>query len=98
MRRYKFEWDPRKAFANERKHDVSFDEAKTVFADFLAVERSDSDHPAAEDRLIIIGVSERQRLIVVAYPLRDHETIRLISARQATRRERLSYEEQVTGS
>jgi uncharacterized DUF497 family protein len=92
---YAFEWDPTKATANEAKHGVSFDEAKTVFADRFAVESFDVVHSADEDRFIIIGASEDNRLLTVVFTLRDHQIIRIISAREALRGERLAYEEQI---
>lgn len=94
MSHYRFEWNPEKALANERKHGVSFDEAKTIFEDLFANESFDVAHSSGEDRLIIIGMSARDRLLIVAFTLRDHETIRIISARRALPRERRSYEEE----
>lgn len=92
---YRFEWDPAKAAANARKHGVSFEEAKTVFTDVFAAESYDRVHSAEEDRFIIVGRSEAGRVLVVAFTLRDHETIRLISARRAETREEHAYEEQI---
>jgi uncharacterized DUF497 family protein len=85
-----FEWDRRKAEANRRKHDVSFDEAVSVFYDPLSATFPDPD-AADEDRLVTIGRSSTQRLIVVVHVERG-ETIRIISARQATARERKRHE------
>ncbi len=87
-----FEWDEDKADANLHKHGVSFDEAQTIFADPLAITISDPDHSADEDRFIIMGESEKQRVVVVVYTER-RKKIRLISARKATRVERKKYEE-----
>jgi uncharacterized DUF497 family protein len=88
-----FEWDPRKAAANRRKHRVTFEEAATAFADPLSVTVPDPDHsPARELRYILIGRSDLGRLLVVSHAERG-ATIRLISARPATRRERGQYEE-----
>lgn len=87
-----FEWDKTKAEANLLKHEVSFDEAKTVFNDPLYIDFYDPDHSDKEDRYIIIGESQRSRLLIVSYTEREHKT-RLISAREATRREREYYEE-----
>lgn len=87
-----FEWDKNKAEANLLKHEVSFDEAKTVFNDPLYIDFYDPDHSDKEDRYIIIGESQRSRLLIVSYTEREHKT-RLISAREATRREREYYEE-----
>ena len=87
-----FEWDKTKAEANLLKHEVSFDEAKTVFNDPLYIDFYDPDHSDREDRYIIIGESQQSRLLIVSYTEREHKT-RLISAREATRREREYYEE-----
>lgn len=88
-----FEWDPRKAQANLRKHDVSFPEAGTVFGDDSAVTVPDPDHSDTEDRYITIGWSNRGRLLIVAHTDRDNR-IRIISARELTPRERKAYEEE----
>ena len=89
----KFEWDEEKAKANVSKHGVSFDEAKTVFDDPLYVDFFDPDHSDDEERYIIVGHSERNRLLVVSYTERGRRT-RLISAREATRQEQDAYEEE----
>ena len=88
-----FEWDEDKATANSSKHGVSFEEAKTVFDDSLYVDFYDPDHSSDEHRYIIIGESQRGRLLIISYTERDDDVIRLISAREATRREREAYEE-----
>ena len=85
-------WDPRKAAANHKKHKVSFEEALTVFGDSLGRIVDDPRHSEDEDRFVLLGQSERQRLLVVMFTERG-ETIRLISARKATRRERKNYED-----
>lgn len=87
-----FEWDPKKAESNFRKHQVSFVEASTVFADPLACIEDDPDHSQTEARVLILGASTRLRILVVAYTERD-EKIRIISARRATKLERKQYEE-----
>jgi uncharacterized DUF497 family protein len=89
-----FEWDPRKAEANAAKHDVSFDEAVTVFLDANALDGPDLQHSKAEMRYLRLGRAADGRVLMVAYTLRrsgDAETIRLISARRANRRERAAY-------
>jgi uncharacterized DUF497 family protein len=89
-----FEWDPRKAEANAAKHDVSFDEAVTVFLDANGLDGPDLQHSRAEARLLRLGRAANGRVLMVAYTLRrsgDAETIRIISARQASRRERAAY-------
>lgn len=86
-----FEWDEQKAAANLQKHNVSFDEAQTVFDDPLFVIFADPDHSFDEDRFIIMGESNQAKLLVVSYTERPAAT-RLISARPATRAERKKYE------
>jgi uncharacterized DUF497 family protein len=87
-----FEWDPKKAAANLRKHGVSFVEATTVFRDAMSVSGFDPDHSEDESRFITFGVSNIGRLVVVSHT-DERSTIRIISARPATRRERKIYEE-----
>ena len=89
---YLFEWDQTKALSNLRKQGVSFDEATTVFGDPLALLMSDPDHSLRELRYLLLGMSNRQRLLVVAFAERPPRT-RLISARRAGPRERRRYEE-----
>ena len=89
-----FEWDPRKAGANAAKHSVSFDEAVTVFLDTDALDGPDLQHSTAEQRYLRLGRAADGRVLMVAYTLRrsgDAETIRIISARRASRRERAAY-------
>lgn len=88
-----FEWDEDKAQQNERKHGVSFEEAATVFGDPLSLTIADPAHSTDEDRFVIIGTTatSHRRILVVIHTERGN-TIRLISARIATRRERMSYE------
>lgn len=88
-----FEWDPQKEARNRQKHGVSFREATTVFGDPLSREFSDPDPSQDEERYIIIGMSQRGRILVVAHTEKG-DTIRIISARQATRHERRFYEEE----
>jgi uncharacterized protein len=88
----RFSWDARKAASNRRKHGVSFEEATAAFGDPLSLTVPDPDHAAGEERFLLLGQSDRQRLLVVAHAERGDE-IRIISARPATRRERRSYEE-----
>jgi hypothetical protein len=86
------EWDGEKARQNARKHRISFEEATTVFADSLSLTIDDPLHSSGEVRLVTVGQSSRGRLLVVAHTERG-DTIRIISARKATRSERNSYEE-----
>jgi uncharacterized protein len=88
-----FEWDPKKAARNLRKHRVSFNEAATVFGDALSTTVPDPDHSLAEDRYITVGITNRRRLVMVAYTER-RQRIRIISARELTRTEREAYEEE----
>ena len=87
-----FEWDQKKARRNLKTHAVSFDEASTAFRDPLSVTITDPLHSEHEERLVLIGHSHRQRLLVVIHTERG-DRIRIISARPATIRERLRYEE-----
>ena len=87
-----FAWSRPKAAANERKHGVSFAEAMTVFGDPLSLTAFDPDHSASEDRYVTMGTSTSRRLLVVAHADRD-DRVRIISAREATRRERKDYED-----
>ena len=89
-----FEWNTEKAGANLNKHNVSFDEAQTVFDDPLFVIFADPDHSFEENRFIIMGESNQNRLLVVSYTERPPKT-RLISAREATCPERKKYEEDI---
>lgn len=85
-----FTWDPRKAASNARKHGVAFEEAATVFADPLALAIQDEGH---EERTLLLGMSERLRVLLVVHVELDDDTIRLVSARRATSHERRRYEE-----
>ena len=89
----RFRWNSRKAAANLRKHRVSFDEATTVFDDPLSVTVPDPDHSVGEQRFLLLGISNRGRLLVVAPSERD-DSIRIITARRADRPERRTYEEE----
>jgi hypothetical protein len=87
----KIEWDPIKANLNLRKHGVPFEEAATAISDPMAVTGPDPDHSLYEERYITLGVSERGRLIVVSHT-EEGETIRIISARRASKGEQELYE------
>jgi uncharacterized DUF497 family protein len=87
-----YEWDPKKAKTNLRKHGVSFEEATTVFLDPFAITFPDPDHSADEDREITIGVTTKHRVVFVSHLPRGDRT-RMIGARRATRKERKQYEE-----
>jgi uncharacterized DUF497 family protein len=85
-----FTWDPRKAASNQKKHGVTFEEAATVFADPLALAILDEVH---EERTLLLGLSERIRVLLVVHVELDDDTVRLITARRATAHERRRYEE-----
>ena len=87
-----FEWAPRKATANRRKHGVSFEQAIPVFGDPLARIFDDPDHSTSERRELIVGHCTRRTVLVVCFVQRGGR-IRIVSARRATRRERRDYEE-----
>jgi uncharacterized DUF497 family protein len=89
-----FEWDSKKAASNLSEHGVAFEEALTVFADPLARIFDDDDHSIEEQREIIIGHSVKERLLVVCFTSRG-ESVRIFSARRATRKERSDYEENI---
>ena len=89
----KFDWDPKKAEFNLKKHKVSFEEAMTVFFDDLAKITFDPDHSEDEHRQILIGHSHNRRLLFVIHvSIEERNTIRIISARKATKRERKDFE------
>lgn len=88
----RFDWDSSKAAANLKKHQVSFEEAKTVFFDDFAVQFFDDEHSEDEARFIMLGMSSSARLLVVCHCERaEGEVIRIISARKATRGESAFY-------
>lgn len=94
MREIKFAWDESKNRLNKRKHGVSFEEAKTVFYDENAIEFPDPDHSEREDRFLMLGISYRLRVLIVCHCFREGDsTIRIISARKATKEEIERYEE-----
>jgi uncharacterized DUF497 family protein len=90
---YIFEWDPKKAESNARKHGVTFDEASTAFGDPLALLMPDPDHSFGEERYVLLGMSNRRGLVVAAFAERPPRT-RLISARRATGQEQRRYEQE----
>jgi uncharacterized DUF497 family protein len=88
-----FKWDPKKAAKNLRKHKVSFKEAATVFSDPLSATVPDPDHSEEENRYIIVGMANRFRQLIVSFA-EQGDCIRIISARELTRTERKTYEEE----
>jgi uncharacterized protein len=92
----RFEWDPRKAAANLKKHRVSFEEAETAFLDEEALVIEDPDHSEAEDRFMLLGLSAGFRVLFVCHCIRERgSVIRIISARRASQREQRQYRERL---
>lgn len=92
MEYLKFEWDENKNSINKSKHNISFEEAKTVFYDEQALVIDDPDHSELEERFIILGQSNTTKLLVVCHCYRESDTvIRIISARKATKTETNQY-------
>ena len=95
---YRFEWDPAKAVSNAKDHGVTFEQAATVFLDAQLLSRLDEEHGEDEERWLSMGMDKATRLLVVCHTYRDETprgaTIRIISARRATRRESKAYEGQ----
>lgn len=88
----RFEWDPKKAVSNEKKHGVSFEEARTVFFDENAKLIDDPDHSEDEDRFVLLGISSTLRVMVVCHCYREQgNLIRIISARKASAHESKQY-------
>ena len=85
-------WDEAKNLSNQKKHGVSFEEAETVFYDDDSVLFDDPDHSVGEERFLIIGVTDTEKLCIVSHCYRDEDVIRIISARKATEKERRAYE------
>ena len=88
-----FEWDKSKDRDNQRKHGVSFEEAKTAFLDDFGRLIPNPDHSAGEERFILLEMSAHRDLLVVCHSEPEREMIRIISARRASRNERRQYEE-----
>ena len=94
IRDIQFEWDPTKNISNISKHNVSFEEASTVFSDKLYIEIADPDHSQDEERFIAYGISAQCRLLAVCYSaMKDDYIVRIISARKATANETRQYGE-----
>jgi uncharacterized protein len=92
MNEIRFEWDPRKARSNEKKHGISFEEAQSVFFDEQALLLEDPQPLHEEERFVLLGLSASLRLLVVIHALRAEDVIRIISARRASRLETEEYE------
>ena len=92
MKNIQFEWDVSKASTNQRKHGVSFDEAKSVFYDENAVIIHDPEHSQDEERFVLLGMSAVSRILVIIHCYRKKDKIiRIISARKATKKETIQY-------
>ena len=91
-----YEWDPKKAAANLKKHKVSFDEATTVFTDQSALTFGDPDHSWDEHRFITIGTSSKQRILFLSHTDRGEDHVRIIHTRPATKTEAHAYQESRT--
>ena len=87
-----FEWDEKKNIANQKKHGVSFEEAKSVFFDEQGLLLEDPQPLHEEERFVLLGLSVSLRLLVVVHAVREEDVIRIISARRATRLETREYE------
>ena len=90
-----FSWDAKKAESNKTKHGVSFDEAQSVFSDENGLLLDDPEHSEREARFLLMGMSSSMRIIVVSHTLPDEDTIRIISAREATQSEKRQYGERL---
>ncbi|MEM8778679.1 MAG: BrnT family toxin [Cyanobacteria bacterium P01_G01_bin.49] len=87
-----FEWDNEKNRINQKKHSVSFEEAKTVFYDDNAIQFWDDDHGGREERFLLLGRSSKMRILLIVHCFREPESvIRIISARKATQKESQEY-------
>jgi uncharacterized DUF497 family protein len=92
MQRLTFEWDIDKNRINQKKHGVSFEEAKSVFYDDKAIQFWDDDHSEQEDRFLLPGKSYKMRILLIVHCYREEESvIRIISARKATKNESQQY-------
>ena len=95
---HRFEWDPAKAASNARGHGITFEQAATVFLDARTLSQLDEEHGDDEERRLSVGMDKATRLLVVCHTYRDETpsgaTIRIISARRATRQESKAYEGQ----
>jgi hypothetical protein len=98
MREIKFEWDENKNQINRKKHGIDFQEAKTVFYDDDAIVFDDPEHSLEEERFLILGISEYEKLCIVSHCYRgEDDIIRIISARKATGSETKTYHRYIGG-
>lgn len=94
----RFEWDNNKNEINKKKHKISFEEAKTVFYDENAILFDDPEHSVDEERFLMLGISNTEKLCIVCHCYRNaDEVIRIISARKATTKETKTYNEMTKG-
>lgn len=92
MSKLNFEWDIKKDIANQKKHKVSFDEAKSIFYDEKAIQFFDEKNSSEEDRFLMLGMSAKLRILIVSHIFRETKsTLRIISARKATKKEAEHY-------
>jgi uncharacterized DUF497 family protein len=92
MSRLIFQWDKNKDLINQKKHGISFEEAKSVFYDDNAIQFWDETHSELEDRFLLLGMSSKMRLLLIVHCYREEESeIRIISARKATKKESQQY-------
>ncbi len=93
MSNISFDWNEEKDLLNQKKHDISFAEASTVFYDENAIEYYDDHHSTNEERFLLLGRSFKLRILLIVFCLRKKDThIRIISARRATNKEKINYE------
>ena len=97
MGQLRFSWDGRKARSNESKHGVSIEKAETVFLDDDALLLDDPDHSWDEKRFLLLGLSASSRVLLVCHCFFDEDTVRIVSARRATKPERRQYVEGMKG-
>ena len=93
MNNLEFIWDDNKNISNQKKHGISFEEAKSVFSDELARLVPDPEHSKGEERFILMGISKKFRVLTICHCGIDSDTIRIISARKADKKERKQYED-----
>ncbi len=91
MNDIKFEWDENKNIINQSKHGISFENAKSVFYDNYGILIADVEHSLDEERFLLLGLDEMSKLLVVCHCVRENDTIRIISARKATKNETKQY-------
>ncbi len=91
MNSIQFEWDENKNIINQLKHGISFEDAKSVFYDDYGILIADTEHSFDEERFLLLGIDKVSKLLVVCHCIRENNTIRIISARKATKTETNQY-------